>query len=351
MSIKTKQVEGKPLSVLVEGCFSLSISFHLVAGKKKLKPEEIGLNAIDIPQKAISLGSKQVAPKETIAELNAIKSDLLGYLETIGFKIQGVWNIPLDKYEEVKAYIDEVEERFIELKRYIIINIQKITREWAEEVDAIAPGMGKAILTNSYSPEYLANKVQFEHVFWENAQDVAALSLFKDVSKTAKDQLDEILGGKNKCTKSSCLDRILGIKKKLAALRFVHENVSLIIQRIDRFILTCPQKGDMPKNFAENLAVELAFLSNPEHLLQLGHFQVSEDADDDDANLTIKERLTKPNAELEALLNQHRVDDHDDLGTALPAQSEVKSSDSDVPKTTPKPSDNPQAELDLFFVC
>ena len=312
----------KPYSVLVDGCFSLSVSFSLIGGKKKLNPEDIGLNPDDLPKNAIHLGSKQVIPKEVVKELTDLKKDLLDYLSTIGFKIHGVWNIPLGFYDEVMTFIDKIEAKFIEVKRRIILNVQEITREWADSVEAERPGMRDVILRNAYSPEYIANKVQFEHIFWQNAQDVAALSLFRDVADTAKKQLDEIVKGQNKCTKQTCLDRLIGIKKKLSALRFVDDNVDLVIKRIDRFIKSCPQKGKLPENFAENLAVELAFLSNAEQLMSLNKVKI-EETEENSSLEEIQSRMSEPDEELKALLA----------------------------KTPPEPGPTPQAELDFFSIC
>lgn len=110
------------LDVLTREGVLLNVSVRYWRGQKKLRPEDIGLDADALSERLISLGHKRLLPREAIAPLALVESRAHALVEANTFPfLNGLAHfLPNARLAEVTAKLRELEAEFWQAKQRFI---------------------------------------------------------------------------------------------------------------------------------------------------------------------------------------------------------------------------------------
>jgi hypothetical protein len=128
------------LRVLTREGVLLSISVRYWRGCKKLKPEDLGLNASKVSDRLISLGHKRLLPKDATATLALIEGRAHALVETNTFPfLNGLAHfVPNTKLADVMGTLKELESEFWRSKEEFIKHYGALRESSAQEWQAMA---------------------------------------------------------------------------------------------------------------------------------------------------------------------------------------------------------------------
>ena len=124
------------LDVLTREGVLLNVSVRYWRGQKKLRPEDIGLDADALSERLISLGHKRLLPREAIAPLALVESRAHALVEASTFPfLNGLAHfLPNARLAEVTAKLRELEAEFWQAKQQFIERYgglrDSAAREW-----------------------------------------------------------------------------------------------------------------------------------------------------------------------------------------------------------------------------
>src|SRR5271163_1162169 len=104
-------MDNQLLNVLTREGVLLNVSIRFWRGCKKLKAEDIGLDAKDVSDRLISLGHKRLLPKDATADLSLIEGRAHALVEANTFPfLNGLGHfLPNSKLAEVTGKLNELE--------------------------------------------------------------------------------------------------------------------------------------------------------------------------------------------------------------------------------------------------
>jgi hypothetical protein len=110
------------LDVLTQEGVLINVSVRYWRGCKKLKPEDLGLDAQDVSDRLISLGHKRLLPKEATADLSLIEGRAHALIEANTFPfLNGLSHfLPNTKLEDVSAKLRALETEFWAAKEQFV---------------------------------------------------------------------------------------------------------------------------------------------------------------------------------------------------------------------------------------
>jgi hypothetical protein len=124
------------LDVLTREGVLINVSVRYWRGCKKLRPEDLGLNAQDVSDRLISLGHKRLLPKNAIADLSLIEGRAHALIEANTFPfLNGLGHfLPNPKLDEVTSALRELETEFWQAKESFVAHYagsrEDALREW-----------------------------------------------------------------------------------------------------------------------------------------------------------------------------------------------------------------------------
>jgi hypothetical protein len=107
-------MDNSLLHVLTREGVLINVSVRYWRGCKKLRPEDLGLDAEDVSNRLISLGHKRLLPKDVLAELALIEGRAHALVEANTFPfLNGLGHfLPNPKLEEVTGTLSKLETEF-----------------------------------------------------------------------------------------------------------------------------------------------------------------------------------------------------------------------------------------------
>ena len=126
------------LSILTREGVLINVNISYWRGCKKLKPEDLGLEAAKVSDRLISLGHKRLLPRDTMQKLALIEGRAHGLIEGNTFPFMGglAHFLPNVKLEEVTAKLERLREEFWSAKVEFLKSYgelrDKASHEWYE---------------------------------------------------------------------------------------------------------------------------------------------------------------------------------------------------------------------------
>lgn len=139
-----RKMEHNPLlDVLTHEGVLINVSVRYWRGCKKLRPEDLGLDAQDVSDRLISLGHKRLLPKEVIADLALIEGRAHALIDANTFPfLNGLGHyLPNPKLEEVTSALAKLETEFWSAKDAFVSRYAKhrdaALIEWRETAERL----------------------------------------------------------------------------------------------------------------------------------------------------------------------------------------------------------------------
>jgi hypothetical protein len=245
------------------------INATLWSGKKKLRPEDLAANGIDVgklpPQALASLGTKRIISPDALSNFTNLKREAERICLAKGVRFLGGYAIPKDSVDDLITELKDIKDRFAAEKIAFLSEYDKKVTDWiAENPPEWAPVIRAAVESSATIAERTSfnfapvamdtpdgmeeNEGLQEETFGMMGQ------LYHEVRVAAKQAFEATFIGRQEVNRKA-LRPILAIKEKLQGLSFLDpETVSETITTIDEVIGKLPRKGPITGSNLDMLA-------------------------------------------------------------------------------------------------
>lgn len=252
-------------------CVNLDI--RIWSGQKKLRPEDLNLSKEQqIPQSVASLGVKKVCdPKQLKTFLN-IRRAAERECMAVGVKFLGGYAIPQVDTAGLSNRLDELKERFNELKANFLSDYEFRCEQWIETLpqdwqhivkEAI---QDKDSVSNSLKFNYQTFKVdEIDGLNTGLEKEVNTLEdrLFKDIRDMATHSYKTSFEGRSESSQRA-LRPLKHIQKKLNGLYFLSDDIHTIQSGLQSLFDQLPMSGPITGIYRSMVVGEL------ERLMRVG---------------------------------------------------------------------------------
>lgn len=250
-----------PINVL-DKMLALNLNISLWSARKKLTFEDVNhIPNNDLPpQDLATLGSKKIAPPESLRVFSTLKARAVTMLDRYGIRFMSGWAIPEDLIEQVMDELTKIRDEFNTEKEKFLNEYDSVVKDWINK-----HSQWKEILQNSTdSPDYVRSRMAFTWQLYKvkssfakpNKQqqaidtglekEVCGLghTLFEDVVKTADETWRKVYEGKNSVTHKA-LSPLRALEQKLIGLSFIEPHVMPVANIINATLSRIPKRGNI----------------------------------------------------------------------------------------------------------
>ncbi len=241
----------------------------LWSGKKKLRPEDLAANGIDVgklpPQALASLGTKRIISPDALSNFNNLKREAERICLAKGVRFLGGYAIPKDSVDSLIEELKDIKERFAAEKIAFLSEYDKKVADWiAENPPEWAPVIRAAVESSAtiaertsfnFAPVAMDTPEGMEENEGLQEETFGMMGqLYHEVRVAAKQAFEATFIGRQEVNRKA-LRPILAIKEKLQGLSFLDpETVSETITTIDEVIGKLPRKGPITGSNLDMLA-------------------------------------------------------------------------------------------------
>ena len=241
---------------ILENLLALNLNISLWSARKKLTMEDFG-NVELPPEELATLGSKRIAPPESLRVFGTLKARAFNFLDRHGIRFMSGWAIPEDKAADIVRELRAVREDFLKAKAHFLAEYDKTIQAWIAKHAA----WGNIIAGSVDSPDYVRSRMDFrwqmykvapltEHPHTDAvlhaglAEEVENLghTLFSEVSRAADEIWNRVYAGKTEVTHKA-LSPLRTLHNKLMGLSFVEPHIVPVADIVRMAMKRVPKKG------------------------------------------------------------------------------------------------------------
>ncbi len=246
---------------VLDNLLALNLDISLWSARKKLTTEDFG-NVELPPDELASLGSKRVAPPESLRIFGTLKARAFNFLDKHGVRFMSGWAVPEEKASEIVHELLSIRDEFLLAKEAFLLEYDKTISDWIDKHEE----WGNIIANSVVSPDYVRARMDFRwqmykvspllHHDCEQALMQAGLveevenlgkTLFAEISRTANDIWKKVYLGKTEVTHKA-LSPLRTLQNKLKGLSFVEPHVAPVGDIIQTALEHMPKKGYISGN-------------------------------------------------------------------------------------------------------
>lgn len=243
---------------ILDSLLALNLNISLWSARKKLTLEDFG-NVELPPEDLATLGSKRIAPPESLRIFGTLKARAFNFLDRHGVRFMSGWAIPEDKAADIVRELVSIRDEFEVAKTQFLTEYDKTIQDWI----ARHAEWGNIIAGSVVSPDYVRARMDFRWQMYkvaplmEHEEEEAVLhaglteevenlggTLFGDVSRTANDIWNRVYSGKTEVTHKA-LSPLRTLHGKLMGLSFVEPHVVPVADIIHMALSRVPRKGNI----------------------------------------------------------------------------------------------------------
>lgn len=243
---------------ILDNLLALNLTISLWSARKKLSLEDFG-NVELPPEDLATLGSKRIAPPESLRIFATLKARAFNFLDRHGVRFMSGWAIPEDKAADIVRELVNIRDEFAVAKTQFLVEYDKTISDWI----AKHAEWGSIIAGSIVSPDYVRARMNFKWQMYKVAplmehkepdallhaglaEEVENLgsTLFDEVSRTANDIWNRVYAGKTEVTHKA-LSPLRTLHAKLMGLSFVEPHVLPVADIIHMALQRVPRKGNI----------------------------------------------------------------------------------------------------------
>ncbi len=247
-----------PISAL-DKMLALNLNVSLWSARKKITFEDVNhIPNNDLPpQDLATLGSKKIAPPESLRVFSTLKARAVTLLDKYGVRFMSGWGIPDNLATEVLAELATIRQEFEVQKTSFLNEYDTLVSDWINKHPQWTDMLASAV----DSSDYVRSRLQFEWQLYrvqstfETTQSGVDLgldeavhglgnTLFDDVVKTAQDTWRKVYEGKSSVTHKA-LSPLKTMHSKLVGLSFIEPHVLPVTQIINETLSRMPKRGNI----------------------------------------------------------------------------------------------------------
>jgi hypothetical protein len=259
---------------IIDSLVVFILDITIPQGSKKLRPEDLAINGIDItklPPSAIStLGSKRFISPKDLAPFQAMKRAAERQLAAYGSRFLRGYAVPEDRAEELNNDLLGLKKQFEDQKEVFLNRYEEaieawITQnppEWANMIKSAVDSPIKVArgLTFGFAPVKITSPPQLkvdDDDHGNSGLEEQASGLFgqlcHEIRMAAKTAFEESFVGKASVSRKA-LRPISAIREKLLGLAFLDPSCSETIASIDETLAKIPKNGPIEKTDLDMVA-------------------------------------------------------------------------------------------------
>lgn len=243
---------------ILDNLLALNLNISLWSARKKLTLEDFG-NVELPPEDLATLGSKRIAPPESLRIFGTLKARAFNFLDRHGVRFMSGWAIPEEKAADIVRELVSIRDEFAVAKTQFLTEYDKTIQDWI----ARHAEWGNIIAGSIVSPDYVRARMDFRWQMYkvaplmEHQESDAVLqaglteevenlgnTLFGEISRTANDIWNRVYSGKTEVTHKA-LSPLRTLHNKLMGLSFVEPHVVPVADIIHMALQRVPRKGNI----------------------------------------------------------------------------------------------------------
>lgn len=226
-----------------------TLSIKVWTGRKKLRPEDIGISAGSTPPEVVSLGVKKTCPQERLRVFNTLRARAERACQEHGLPFLGAYAVPNAKAAELSAALEELREEFLEERTRFLGDYSTIVEDWVQKHPRFEVALRKAITPVAIVSARLGFRYGYFEVQADNlggdAQEMAdelGDTLLDEVVKTAQEIWSKKIDGADELSQRG-LAPIRKLRDKVDSLAFLDSRAKQVVEAIDHVFGTLPKTG------------------------------------------------------------------------------------------------------------
>ncbi len=273
---------------ILDKLLALHLDISLWSARKKLHPKDFDdFGGVDLPPDELAtLGSKRIAPPESLRIFGTLKARAFNYLDKHGVRFMSGWAIPENKATDIIDELISIRDEFYVAKEEFLVKYDSTIQDWI----AKHATWGNIIASSIVSPDYVRHRMSFAWQMYkvaplmqhthENAvlhagltEEVENLSntLFGEISRSANDMWQRVYSGKTEVTHKA-LSPLKTLYGKLQGLTCIEPHIAPISDIIRITLQKMPSRGGITGNNLLMLQGLVCLLRDTDALL--GHANV-----------------------------------------------------------------------------
>ncbi len=250
-----------PINVL-DKMSALNLNISLWSARKKITFEDVDhIPNQDLPpQDLATLGSKKIAPPESLRIFTTLKARASNMLDRYGIRFMSGWAIPESLAHEVIGELCKIRDEFNTEKEKFLNEYDNLVTDWISKHN-----QWEEMLKNATdSPDYVRSRMAFDWQLYKvkssfpkpnkqqqsietglnQAVENLGTTLFDDIVKTADETWRKVYEGKDSITHKA-LSPLKTMEQKLKGLSFIEPHVSPVAQMIEESLARVPKRGNI----------------------------------------------------------------------------------------------------------
>ena len=246
---------------ILDNLLALNLNISMWSARKKLTMEDFGNVALP-PEELATLGSKRIAPPESLRVFGTLKARAFNFLDRHGIRFMSGWAIPEDKAADIVRELCVIREEYQAATEQFLTEYDQTIQDWI----AKHAEWGAIIAGSVVSPAYVRARMGFRWQMYKVAplekhedgdavlhagltEEVENLgsTLFSEVSRTADEIWNRVYAGKTEVTHKA-LSPLRTLHAKLMGLSFVEPHIAPVAEIVNMAMQRMPKKGNITGN-------------------------------------------------------------------------------------------------------
>jgi hypothetical protein len=233
-------------SFLLDQLIVVKIDATLWGGRKKLRPEDLGLQGPDQlpPSDLASLGSKRIVDPKALLVFHRLKAEAERLCLRKGSRFLGGYALPADSAQEIRQSLERIRLRFVRARDSFVRDYDASVERWIQR----HPDFADAIRAAVDPVEHVESMLRFEFLIYKvtpPAESHDRLSqdlehkvqslcevLMREIAQDARELLKASLNGKDLVTRK-ILNPLRRMHEKLRGLAFLDASVEIERLRLE----------------------------------------------------------------------------------------------------------------------
>jgi len=266
---------------VLDNLLAINLNISLWSARKKLTLDDFG--PVDLPPEDLAtLGSKRIAPPESLRIFATLKARAFVFLDRHGIRFLGGWAIPEDKATEIVRELCAIRDEFTAQKEAFLTEYDTLVQDWiAKHAD-----WANLIANSTVGSDYVRARLGFswqlykvaplmahpdaetmvESGLYEEVEGLAG-TLFTEIAKFADETWRKVYAGKTEVTHKA-LSPLRTMYHKLMGLTFVEPHVAPVADILHMALSRLPKKGTIVGTDLLMLQGLVCLLRDPDALIE-----------------------------------------------------------------------------------
>ena len=266
---------------VLDNLLAVNLNITLWSARKKLTLEDFG--PVDLPPEDLAtLGSKRIAPPESLRIFATLKARAFAFLDRHGIRFLGGWAIPEAKATEIVRELCAIRDEFTAQKEAFLTEYDTLVQDWITKhadwanlianstvgSDYVRARLGFAWQLYKVAPlmKHPEAETMVESGLYEEVEGLAG-TLFTEIAKFADETWRKVYAGRTEVTHKA-LSPLRTMHHKLMGLTFVEPHVAPVTEILHMALSRLPKKGTIAGTDLLMLQGLVCLLRDPDALIE-----------------------------------------------------------------------------------